>query len=291
MPKLRYLIFNAIVTFGLIIIPWVSNGANSPTGGRSAGLANASVCLSDFWSIQNNQAGLAAYNKIAGGFAYENNFLVKELGLKSGAFVLPVHFGSFGLSFQHFGYSSYSRSKLGLAYARKLGDSFSVGIQLDYLTTKIGEDYGSKNNLTFEIGILTNLTTDLVLGAHVFNPLNVKLEDEFNERIPAIYKLGLAYSLTDELLITIESEKNMDFKPLVRGGVEYKLAKQASVRIGYSSVPAKSGSENFSISSEMTFGFGLDLQRFKLDFAASWHQTLGWSPTVSFIFNFNNVDQ
>lgn len=291
MPKLRYLIFNAIVTFGLIINPNVLNGANSPTGGRSVGLGNASVTFTDFWSIQNNQAGLAGYNSMAAGFAYENNFLVKELGLSTGAFILPVKFGSFGLIYQHFGYTAYSRSKLGLAYARKLGENFSVGLQLDYLTTKIGEDYGSKDNLTFEIGILANLTPELSLGAHVFNPINVKIENEYDEHIPAIYKLGLAYSITDKLLIAIESEKNMDYKPLVRGGVEYMVAKQAGVRIGYSSVPAKTGSEKFSISSELTFGIGLDLQRFNLDFAASWHQTLGWSPAVSFIFNFNKVDQ
>ncbi len=291
MPKLRHLILLTITTFGLIINPLICNGSNDPTGGRSVGLGNASVTFSDFWSIQNNQAGLAGLNKIAAGFSYENNFLIKELGLKSGAFILPAKFGSFGLCYQHFGYSAYSRSKIGLAYARKLSDKISVGLQLDYLTTKIGEEYGSKNNLTFELGILTYLTPELVLGAHVFNPINAKLEDEYNERIPAIYKLGLSYSITDELLIAIETEKNMDYKPSLRGGLEYMVVDRASVRIGYSSVPAKTGSEKFSISTELTFGFGLDLHRFKLDFAASWHQTLGWSPAVSFIFNFNKIDQ
>ena len=104
MPKLRHLIFNAIVTFGLMINPNVSNGSNSPTGGRSAGMGHSSVTFTDFWSIQNNQAGLAGYSGIAAGFAYENNFLVKELGLSSGAFIVPVEFGCFGLIYQHFGY-------------------------------------------------------------------------------------------------------------------------------------------------------------------------------------------
>lgn len=290
MPKLRYFILYAISTFGLIIYPWVSNGENSPSGGRSAGMGNASVALKDFWSVQNNQAGLAYFNKLSVGFAYQNNFLVEELGLKTGAFVLPVHFGNFGLVYQYFGYSSYNRSKLGLAYARKLGENFAVGLQLDYLKTKIGEDYGSKNSVTFELGVITNLTPDLVLGAHVFNPINVKLEEEYDERIPAIYKLGLAYSITDEILITLETEKNMDFKPLIRGGVEYLITPKVSARVGYSSVPAKTGSEKFSISSELNFGFGLDLNRFIMNIASSYHQTLGWSPAVSFMFKFNKVD-
>jgi hypothetical protein len=287
MPKLLFIIQFAIFALGLTLNPLVCNGDNAPTGGRSAGMGNASVALSDFWSVQNNQAGMADYNKFAVGFAYENKFLVNNLRFRTGAFILPSKFGSFGLIFQQFGYSAYSQSKIGLGYARKLGEGFSAGLQLDYLITRLGEDYGSAQSLTFELGFLAKLTPQLVLGAHVFNPINAKIEDEYNERIPAVYKLGLAYSITDELIIALETEKNMDYKPLVRGGVEYEVSKLANVRIGYSSVPSKTGSDKFSISTEMTFGFGLDLQRFMLDFAASWHQTLGWSPGVSFIFKFN----
>ena len=243
MPNLRYLLLNAIVIFSAINISLKSYASNSPTGGRSAGMGNASVALRDFWSVQNNQAGLADFKNLAVGFAYENKFLVNKLGLKTGAFIVPFNYGTLGLSFQYFGYSAFSRSKVGLAYARKFGENFSAALQLDYLSTRIGEDYGSKQSLTFEVGILANLTPELTIGAHVFNPMNTKLENEFNERIPAVYKLGMAYSITDELLIAVESEKNMDYKPLVRGGAEYMLAKQAWVRLGYSSIPSKTGSD------------------------------------------------
>jgi hypothetical protein len=58
-----------------------------------------------------------------------------------------------------------------------------------------------------------------------------------------------------------------------------------------STIPSKTGTEKFSISSEINFGFGLNLQRFMLDFAASMHQTLGWSPQVSLIFKINKSEK
>ena len=82
-----------------------ASNENTPIGGRSAAMANSSVTLSDFWAIQNNQAGLADFSHIALGLYYENRFMVKELGLRCGAFVLPTKSGVFGLNYNYFGYS------------------------------------------------------------------------------------------------------------------------------------------------------------------------------------------
>lgn len=257
-----------------------------PIGGRSAGMGNASVTLCDFWSVYNNQAGLAGFNNIAAGFYYENRFLIKELSLKTGAFILPTKSGVFGLNLLYFGYPKYNETKIGLAYGRSFGKRFSAGIQLDYLSTGIGEDYGSKSLVTFEIGIRSELNDNLIIAAHIFNPIRVKLENEFDERIPTVFKLGVSYSFSEQLLVTLETEKDSDFKPLLRGGLEYKIIEQAIVRIGYSTLPSTTGSDNFSIASVYTFGFGLHIKKVAIDFAASIHQTLGWSPQVSVVYKF-----
>ncbi|MEZ5195668.1 MAG: hypothetical protein R2764_04515 [Bacteroidales bacterium] len=259
---------------------------STPLGGRSAAMGNASVTLNDFWSVCNNQAGLAFYKNIAAGFYYENRFMVKDLSMRVGAFVLPTGSGVFGLNYNYFGYSQYNQQKIGLAYARSFGDRFSAGIQLDYLSTRIAQDYGSSHAFTFEIGVQSEIVENLFVAAHIFNPVQVKLEDENNERIPAVVRFGVSYSVSKDLIIAIETEKDTDFKPLIRGGLEYTIVKEAIVRIGYSTLPATVGSENFSIASLYTFGFGLKLNKFHLDLSSSVHQTLGWSPQVSIIFNF-----
>lgn len=274
----------AFVLFCPVLL--VASNDNSPIGGRSAAMANSSVTLSDIWSVHNNQAGLGYFDHIAAGFYYENRFMVKELALRAGAFVLPTKSGVFGLNYNYFGYSKYNEQKIGLAYARAFGKNFSAGLQLDYLSTRIAEDYGSKNTFTFEIGIQTKLTENFILAAHVYNPIGVTIENEFDEKIPTIFKLGVSYFLSDKLLIALETEKDLDYKPLIRGGIEYKIVEQAIVRIGYSTLPSAAGSQNFSISSLYAFGFGLNLKKLQIDFSSTIHQTLGWSPQISFSYTF-----
>ena len=277
------------VALGIVLISSVvlfASNDNTTIGGRSAALANSSVTLNDFWSVHNNQAGLAYFDHIAVGFYYENRFMVKELGLRAGAFILPTKSGVFGLNYNYFGYTKYNEQKIGLAYSRAFGDRFSVGLQLDYLTTRIAEDYGSKNTFTFELGIRTKLSENFVIAVHVYNPIGVKIENEYNEKIPTIFKLGLSYQLSDKLLLALETEKDLIYKPLLRAGVEYKIVEQAIVRMGYSTLPSTTGSQNFSISSLYAFGFGLNLKKLVIDFSSTVHQTLGWSPQISIIYNF-----
>jgi hypothetical protein len=268
-----------------------SAGSNHPIGGRSAGLGNASSTLSDCWSVHNNQAGLGGIMNPVAGIYYENRFLVQELSLKAASFVLPTKSGTFGISFNSFGYVNYNEMKAGLAYGRKFGKVFSAGVQLDYLRTHIAENYGNEDAFTFEVGIRTELTKQLTLAAHVFNPIRVKIQSETNDRVPAVFKLGVSYELSDKLLLALETEKDSDFKPLIRGGIEYKIIDMATVRMGYSTLPSTSGSDSFSIASVYSFGFGLNPGKFVLDLSSSWHQTLGWSPMVSLIYNFGNNDK
>lgn len=248
---------------------------NTPAGARSAGIGNASVALFDFWSIQNNQAGLSQINSISAGFYFENRFLIKDLGLCFGAVVLPTKSGVFGLSLKYFGNKLYNETKAGLAYSRMFGDRFSVGIQLDYFSTSIGESYGSKNLISFEAGIITKINDDLNIAAHVFNPIQVKLNDYNNERIPTILKFGLSYKFSDRLQTMLETEKDIDKKAILKAGIEYRIIEKIYVRGGIASDPTL-----------YTFGFGINFNKLKIDFASSMHQTLGYSPQISVVYTF-----
>lgn len=259
-----------------------------PAGGRSSGLGNASVALSDFWSIQNNQAGLGSLQSIAASFYYQNRFLVSELG--SGAFglVLPTQSGVFGLSYRNFGYSQYQETKIGLAYGRQFGERFSAGLQIDYLGNKLYSEYGQAGLLTFEIGLQHKISEKVIIGVHAFNPISANLSDEPEERTPSIIRLGAAWSVSDELLLVLETEKNVNYKPSIRAGLEYEVAEKIYTRLGYASVPALTGAENLSVASQYSFGFGLNHGPLDIDFAAQVHQTLGWSPAISMTYRFSN---
>ena len=209
------------------------------------------------------------------GAYYENRFLTKEMGLKCFSLIIPVKkAGVFGLNLSNFGYSLYNESKIGLAYAMKFGEIVSAGVQLDYMYTHIGEDYGNKSLITFEAGLRAKIIKNLVLAAHIFNPANLRLNAHSRERIPLIYKIGLSYTFTDKALIAVEVEKDMNFKPVFKTGLEYRVAKPVYLRIGIATNPMV-----FSL------GLGLEFTKWKIDISASRHPQLGFSPQASVVFD------
>ncbi len=263
------------------------SGHYNVLGARSGGLGRSSLALSGFWAGFNNQASLADYNKLSAGIYYENRFIVKEMNLAAGGFILPTKSGTFGLNLTWFGYSDFNEKKIGLGYGRKFGKSFSAGIQLDYLSTYIAENYGKKSLITFELGFKASLGENFIIGGHLFNPVPVYIQKEFNDRIPTVFSIGAVYYISNELLITLETEKSSEFKPLIRGGIEYQIINRVAVRMGYSTLPSQTGATKFSIASIFSFGFSLNFDKFDIDFASSYHNVLGWSPSMTAIFKFD----
>lgn len=278
---------------GFLIVATISFGQTNPMafGARAGAMGQATSGLTDFWSVQTNQAGLAEINNAAVGFGINDRFAIKELAIKYGAATIPTKFGVFAVNYGYSGFSLYNESRVGLALGKKLGERFSMGLQLDYFQNRISEGYGSNNAFSFQLGLRTRLNDQLVLEAHAFNPVQAEWSGGSGEKIPTAFTLGLAYKLSDQICFVLETEKNMDFKPLIRGGMEYRITEQVFTRLGYASVPARADANSLNISSEFTFGFGLQLKHILLDLSAGWHQILGWSPQISFVYQFNSREK
>ena len=258
----------------------ISGNENFPIGSRSAAMGNASVSLSEAWSAQHNQAGLGFVRDISTGVYYENRFLLKELSIKGAVLAVPVKGGTFGLCITNFGYSLYSENKYSLSFAKAFGDKLSAGIAMSCLTTKIAEGYGSKNVFAAELGLQTKPLKDLTIGVHIFNPTRSKLAEYNNERIPTIIRLGVNYNFSDKVLLAVETEKDIAQRSIFRAGIEYKAVKQLYLRSGISTGPTLS-----------SFGFGLNLNNFKIDISANYHQTLGISPQLSLTYTFKKSEK
>jgi hypothetical protein len=246
-----------------------------PEGGVSTGMAGASVTGRNLWGAFNNQAGLAYVRHISAGLIYENSFAIKELGTKAGAVAVPVNKGTFGLSFYQFGYNLYNENKIGLAYAMPLSDNFSAAVQLDYMLTQLAENYGRKGVVTFEAGLMAKLSDKWYMGAHIFNPVRVKLTEYVEERVPSYIRFGTNYIFSDKVNVVAEAEKDINHKPVVRLGVDYEIMKNIFIRAGVGTQP-----------SIFAFGFGMNLKNFTLDIATSKHTALGYSPGVSLMYTF-----
>ena len=265
---LPFLIFSCLPVF--------AGNDNIPVGARSAALANSSVTLSDVWSVHHNQAGLGFMRSAAAGVYYESRFIMPELGLSAFSLVVPVKVGSFGLSIRNFGYRLYNESKIGLAYGRAFGDNLSIGIQINYQNVRFADAfYGSRSIFTAEIGAIYKLSKTFTIAAHLYNPTQSKLTDFDQDRLPSIMRLGLKYQLSKKVFLAAEAEKDLYNKVRLRSGIEYQAAEILFLRAGVSGNPLNS-----------SFGFGLKLKKLLVDFAGTFHPTLGFTPQFSLTWLF-----
>lgn len=247
-----------------------------PMGGRAAAMGGTSVASHGLWAMQNNPAGMANLEKISLGLYYENRWMLPETAYKCGAFALPTKFGTLGVSFNQFGSSKYNENKFGLAYAKAFGRYLQIGLQLDYLLLKIGNEYGSFKAVTFELGIQSQVTDKLTLGTYIFNPVNFSFEQTLNhERIPIVFRFGLAYKFTKDFIGQAEIEKNTDREGVsLRGGLEYEAVRNLYIRAGVQTNPGI-----------LSFGLGYAIRFAQINVAAQLHNELGPSVQIGMIFS------
>lgn len=248
----------------------------NPIGGRAAAMGGCSAASRGLWAMQNNPAGMANLDRFSFGLYYENRWFLSETAYKCGAVALPVKFGCLGLSFNQFGSSKYSENKFGLAYAKDFGPYFQMGLQLDYLSIHVGNDYGRQRAVTFELGIQSQVTEKLRVGTYIFNPVSFRLEQSLNqERLPIVFRFGMAYQFTKDFIGQCEIEKNTDYEGVsLRGGLEYEALKHFYLRAGLQANP-----------NILSFGLGYSLNFARIDVAAQLHQELGSSIQIGMIFN------
>jgi len=257
---------------------WSQNDPE-PLGGRSGAMANVSVCLQDAWSLTNNQAGIARLESPEATAFYRNRFFVEGLSYQSVAFVYPTASGVFGISAVSDGNSLYRETRYGLAYGRKLSDIFDMGVQVNYHGTRIQSSlYGSSSAITAELGVMAQVTKELRLGAHLFNPTKSFVIQEPPERIATQLKVGALYSFSEKLLLTAELAKSLEQKSILRVGAEYQALDKVYLRAGVGTEPTLTA-----------FGIGTEVSGLKLDVAASYHNTLGYSTTLSLSYQFSKM--
>ncbi|MFT5595906.1 MAG: hypothetical protein ACI8QH_000694 [Flammeovirgaceae bacterium] len=243
-------------------------------------MANTALTFTDIWSSFHNQAGLGYVESFTAGVFYESRFLVDGMAFAGFAAATALGKGAIGLNYSNFGYGVYNEGKLGLAYGMKLAERFSIGVQLNYHTTRIAaDDYGNAGALTAEVGVRMEVSERVTIAAHLFNPTRTTLIDNGesaipDEKIPTLIRLGVGYQISDEVLLAGEVEKDIDQNALFRGGIEYQPVDILYLRLGASSEP-----------SLFSFGLGLRFESFQFDLASSYSSVLGYSPQVSLTYN------
>lgn len=250
-----------------------SSGEPLEYGAQAQAIGNATVTLNGTWALFHNQAGLTSLASTSAGAFYQSRFSLRELGTTGFGVAHPAAGGVFGLSYVRYGYNAYREQHLGLAYARRLGERFSAGVQIDYFSLFLGGAYGNDHAFTFEGGAIYQASEKVEIAFHVYNPVRAKLEAFNDERLPSLLRVGASYLLSDRVALRAEIRKHIDYDPSLAMGMEYQLVDGLFVRAGVAGAPSR-----------LAFGAGYRARAFQVDISAGYNEVLGYSPQLSLTY-------
>ncbi|GAB5539826.1 MAG: hypothetical protein Salg2KO_19290 [Salibacteraceae bacterium] len=268
---------NAFLAYLLIIVACglKAQGGNETQGARANALGGASVTLQDGWAANNNVASLGLLNRFYVAAGYESRYFLREVGLGSVSMAAPLAGGTIGIIGHNYGYAGFNQNRIGLGYGRQLSEFFSLGAQVDYLQTQMGDVYGSRGAVVGEVGILITPNEHIVLGAHVFNPTRTSFANFNDERIPTSLRIGGQYTFSDKVMAIAELDKDIDLPLNVKSGLEYHPVEAVFIRAGFATAQ-----QNVSI------GLGFLWNELSADVSANWNQNLGYSSAISLGYAF-----
>ena len=241
------------------------------SGARAAALGGAGTALSHEATGYANPAVWATFSGRAVSFFASEAFGLSALRLGAVAYVAPTRLGAIALGARTFGFEDFREVHLQGGFARgfRLGTTrrFLGGVSLRYHHVAI-PNYGRAGTLAVGVGGLVALWPSVQVGFHAANIQGPKLAGQTLARSLA---LGLAYTPMEQVLIVIDTYKDVRFPLSVRAGIEVQPIEALLLRAGAATAPAR-----------ITAGAGLHLGKLQAAVAGERHEVLGWSPAVSF---------
>lgn len=160
-----------------------------------------------------------------------------------------------------------------LSYGRKLGAKTGIGLSIDYLQTQTPESKDLKN-ISFELGLQTQLLPTLLVGFVLKNPIPVKTSALYP--YPVLFKAGLNYKVHEQLQVLAEIQKHGNQKTSFNFGIRYVPVLPFAFSTGVSTLgPSLSLGATFNIKSGIS-----------LLIAFEDHTVLGLSSSFGFNYHF-----
>jgi hypothetical protein len=237
-----------------------------------AGLGAYSQQFTQAFSFLSNQAALSHLSRTSAGMYTEKRFGMAALSMHTASAAMPVKGGGVGLALQFAGLRAFHESRVSLAYGKDLGP-ISLGLQFNYHRVYMA-GYGSNAAFGFELGALWSLTSKVVAGVQVANPLGGKMLKNAPEKLAAVYQLGVGYQASEQVCISgrLIKEEN---RPLhVLAGIQYNIVpNRLFAQLGMASGTAAP-----------FFGTGWQWRNCRMDVVLHYHPQLGFSPGLLLIF-------
>lgn len=255
----------------LLFVPSVAlcGFEQSHAGARAGGLGGAYVGVSrDVWGVFYNPAGLSYLKSTQVGIYYSPQpFGIPELAYGTASVVVPTGLGSFGVSFQRYGFELYREITGTLSYANTLFD-IGVGGNVHYHSLSI-QNYGSATTMTLDLAAFVSVVQDIDWGIMVKN-LTASTIGTSEEKLPQAFSTGFSYRPIEQLVLALDYEKETKFDATLHVGAEYRVIDAVFMRIGFSEIP-----------SQYAGGIGLHYSQLTFDYAMTTHKELGLTHQFS----------
>jgi hypothetical protein len=244
-----------------------------PIGAKSWSLGGCATIESNVFSCANNMASSTEIKSLEVGVYNQTRFGIKQLNVINTSLMFPNKWLQFGVSINHFGYEKFNQQNLCFGIAKKLNQSFSLGITLNYIAINIAEQENS-GTFTGSFSAFFKANKKLQLGLLIFNPTQSKYNINSYGNVPTFGRIGIKYSVNKNVYLTVDANKTFFQDLVLRSGINYALHPNFELSLGYANNP------NF-----ITFGFSAKLKQFDILFANSFHQILGLTPHVGLVFH------
>lgn len=242
--------------------------SQSVMGARELGIGQAVTVLPESeWSVFANPAMLSTKHSSVSFFGIRY-YGLSEVTDAAVSLQYPVSVGVVAAGLHRYGFDLFSRNRIRLAYKNEFA-GFYYGFALNYSHISQGGGYGSAGALGVDVGIATSLFDRVWLGGRSTNvnqPQFGGIED-----LPREFSIGMAFILSDFLLLSTDIVKDVRFPVSYRGGIEVEPIRGIVGRAGFTAEPTT-----------YSLGFGYAAKRLKVNVAAQNHQALGISPGFDF---------
>ena len=226
----------------------------------------------DAYSCNSNPAGWMALKGFVMAFGGGKNYMLEELGTYTVFAGMRTKQGSIAVSGNYFGYHYYNQSAFGIAFAKAISEKMKLGLKVNYNGLHIS-GYGNSKAINFEMGFVIDLSPSIRFAWYTYNPLESKWESGGGESIHSIYRVGLGYIASEQLLTAFEIQKE-SLKPiLIRCGIRYQYSEKLNLGISVEMEPVS-----------LSFGIGFQLKQFHFEIAVIYKQPLGFSPDLLLSF-------
>ncbi len=232
------------------------------------GMGGATIAMPGLSAGLANEAQLGLGERL--GFWVGSALPYGVTGWHTGAVQAVAGIGKYsgvGLGIEHSTIDIYGENRFKLAYGRRLTQAFYLGGSADVLRAS-AQEYGSVTMATFGLSLLARALPDVWLGAKIQNPFQQKIGDDL---VPTVLRIGASWKPSEILLMTFETEKDLERKAMIKAGLEYRPTSMFVIRAGMRSNQI----------ARLGFGAGIRLKNnLALDLASEWHPSLGLTPSA-----------